>query len=314
MKWSVGQLKPMEPQWHSEPFDSPQHLFEIKWDGMRVLSFINHKGVRLQNRHLQERTDLFPELGDLPYYIQAQEAILDGEVIVLADQKPSFPLLMKRCLASSPRGIASLVQTLPALYIIFDILYLNGTELVDKPLVERKKFLTEIFKTGPFCSLSPVFNKNGKSLFDAVKKEELEGIVAKEQDAPYLIGKKSRYWLKIKARRHQLAVIGGYLLKHRILNTLLVGAFSENKLHYLGRVGTGPVREKTQLLSILDSLRTNRCPFTPLPRLQTEAVWVLPQVVVEIEFQEWTPELRLRHPVFKKMVQKPPEVCQLFSV
>ncbi len=301
----------MEPQSYPEPFDSLQHLFEIKWDGMRILSFINDKDIRLQNRHLQERTGSFPELTDLFRYVKAQEAILDGEVVVLADGKPSFPLLMKRCLAGSSRGTASLAQKIPAVYIVFDLLYLNGKELINIPLVERKEYLTEIFKNGPFCSLSSAFPENGKALFDAVKREGLEGIVAKEKGAPYLLGKKSRYWLKIKARRCQLAVIGGYILKQGILSTILVGAFFENKLRYLGRVGAGLARTKTELLPELNSLRSNRCPFTPVPRLKTEVVWVLPEIVVEIEFQEWTPDLKLRQPVFKKRVDEPPEACQL---
>lgn len=310
VKWSPGQLKPMEPQSYPEPFNSPRHLFEIKWDGVRMLSFIENRTVRLQNRHLQERTKLFPELADLFRHIRAREAVLDGEVVVLADRKPSFPLLMKRCLAGSQSRISSLAQKIPALYIVFDLLYLNGTELLKRPLGERKKLLLEIFETGPFCFLSPAFQEKGQPLFDAVKKEGLEGIVAKEIKAPYLPGRKSKYWLKIKARRQQLAVIGGYLLKHRTLSAILAGAFFENKLHYLGRVGTGLTRE-AELLPLLNSLRTDRCPFVPAPRLKGEVVWVLPEVVVEIEFLEWTPDLKLRQPVLRKIVRKPPEACQL---
>lgn len=312
MKWTPGRIKPMEPVLCPAPFDSPQHLFEIKWDGMRLVSFIKDRRVRLQNRHLREKTAFFPELSDLHQYVQAGTAVLDGELVVLADNRPSFPLLMKRCLVNPARN-TSLVQKLPVVYMVFDLLYLNGEDLTEKPLVKRRELLEKIFETAPSCSLSPAFEETGRSLFEAIKKQEMEGIVAKGRDTPYLPGKKSRHWLKIKNRRKQLIAIGGFTLKAQNLNAILAGAFLGDQFKYLGRVGAGLVTVAPDLLALLKKLRINAPPFQPPPCLKMDVKWVAPKIVAEVEYQEWTPDLKLRQPVFKRLVEQPISSCLLDS-
>ncbi|HHY41204.1 MAG TPA: hypothetical protein GX502_08155 [Syntrophaceticus sp.] len=312
MKWSPGQLKPMEPVPHSAPFDSREHLFEIKWDGMRLLAFIKGNEVRLQNRNLKERTAFFPELKNLHDLFHAKEGILDGELVALENGKPSFPLLMKRCTGSAVKA-ASLADQIPLVYIPFDILYLDGRDLTTTPLIERKKLLADSFEAGTNTMLSPIFLEEGISLFKMVKEQNLEGIVAKGKNTPYLIGKKSRYWLKIKYRRRQAFVIGGYTLSSGQLNSILLGAFWDNKLRYVGRVGTGFTRVEKELLSLLQSAASSCSPFDPQPKMKKYIQWVEPIITAEVEFQEWTPDLKLRQPVFIRLLHMPSQDCRLFS-
>jgi bifunctional non-homologous end joining protein LigD len=311
MKWSPGQLKPMEPSPHPDPFDSDKHIFEIKWDGMRLLAFIKDEEVRLQNRSLIERTAFFPELETLYRFFHGREGIVDGELVALEEGKPSFPLLMKRCTGSAVTA-ASRAHRIPVVYIPFDLLYLNGEDLTGVPLMKRKDLLLKTFEGGPHAMLSPVFPKDGISLFQTVKAQGLEGIVAKGKNSPYLIGKKSKHWLKIKNRRRQPVVIGGYLISFGQLSSILVGAFWEDKLKYLGRVGSGFGKIGDELLSLLSTTPRENSPFEPTPRYKMDVHWVEPLLAAEIEFQEWTPDLKLRQPVFIKLLDVPPQTCSLF--
>lgn len=311
MDWTPGRIKPMEPYPHQEPFDSEKHLFEIKWDGMRLLAFIRGQEVRLQNRSLIERTNSFPELKDIHQYFQGKEGIIDGELVALDNGKPSFPLLMKRCSGSNATA-ASKASQIPVIFIPFDLLYLNGKELTKKPLTERKALLMDNFSKGPFIIPSPVFEE-GISLFEKVKSQELEGIVAKSKNTPYLIGKKSRYWLKIKNRRKQAVVIGGYVVSSGQLSSILVGAYWEEELIYLGRVGTGFGKMERELLSLLSQLKRSIPSFDPQPKLKIDLHWVEPLLTAEIEFQEWTPDLKLRQPVFIRLLEKEPSFCRLLA-
>ncbi len=311
MKWSPGQLKPMEPFPHPAPFDSKEHLFEIKWDGMRLLAFIKGNEVRLQNRNLKERTAFFPELKNLHELFHAKEGILDGELVALENGKPSFPLLMKRCTASAVKA-ASLADQIPLVYIPFDILYLDGRDLTTTPLIERKQLLADSFEGGTNTMLSPIFQEEGISLFAMIKERGLEGIVAKGKNTPYLIGKKSRYWLKIKYRRRQAFVIGGYTLSSGQLNSILLGAYWDNKLRYVGRVGSGFAKIEKVLLGLLQKVPSSCAPFASQPKLKKDIQWVEPFITAEVEFQEWTPDLKLRQPVFIRLLDILPQECRLF--
>ncbi|HHV35728.1 MAG TPA: hypothetical protein GXX59_09200 [Syntrophomonadaceae bacterium] len=311
MKWSPGQLKPMEPSPHPTPFDSSEHIFEIKWDGMRLLTFIKGKEVRLQNRSLIERTAFFPELETLYRFFHGREGIVDGELFALEEGKPSFPLLMKRCTGSAVSA-ASRANRIPVVYIPFDLLYLNGEDLTGVPLIKRKDILLSTFEGGPHTMLSPVFPKEGISLFQTVKAQELEGIVAKGKNTPYLLGKKSKHWLKIKNRRRQPVIIGGYVISFGHLSSILVGSFWENKLKYLGRVGSGFGKIEDELFSLLSAIPRKTSAFEPIPRLKKDVHWVEPLFTAEIEFQEWTPGLKLRQPVFIRLLDVPPQTCSLF--
>jgi ATP-dependent DNA ligase len=180
------------------PFDSSEHLFEIKWDGTRVLAFVDSQGYRLVNRHRADVTDRYPELwflGHLP-----AGTVLDGEVVVLRQGKPDFGLLLSRNQARAPFKILSLARTLPAAYIVFDLLYHRFESLMALPLRARRRRLERLVRACVSSRL--VFSEGivgpGRAFFEAVCRKGLEGVVAKRLDGRYRPGR--RAWIKIKPR------------------------------------------------------------------------------------------------------------------
>jgi ATP-dependent DNA ligase len=180
------------------PFDSEQHLFEVKWDGIRCLAFIEHGRVRLQSRHLTEITLQFPELAGLARLPSG--AVLDGELVVFQRGKPSLERIQRRALLQNRARIAHLSHTTPASYIVFDLLFLKGKSLMAAPLNERREALNKLSLQKPSSgfSLSEGIVRSGSALYASVLRLGLEGMMAKRLDAPYLLGKRSRLWLKIK--------------------------------------------------------------------------------------------------------------------
>jgi len=306
-------IQPMEPVPHKEPFNSPDHLFQVKWDGVRMLAFINNGTVRLQNRRLHERTLQYPEMQLLPRVLSAFNAILDGEMVVFHQGKPSFPLVIKRDFATRDKQIAGLMELVPVTYMLFDILYINGRNITALPLVERQSILAESITPCTQVLVTDNFTE-GKALFTAVREQGLEGIVAKAKHSPYLPGKKHSQWLKIKYRPRRLCVVGGYTKRGKVVNTLLLGAYDQGKLRYLGRVGSGLTQEEWQVITgFLEDLRREKPPFAN-PPLTRKAVyyWVVPALTVLVEFTEWTEEIRLRQPVIVGFSSEHPEQCQLY--
>ena len=181
-----------------DPFDSPEHLFEIKWDGTRVLAFVERRGYRLVNRHRADVTNRYPELGflnDLPTGI-----VLDGEVVVLRQGKPDFSLLLSRNQARASLKIRSLAKTLPATYVVFDLLYYRFESLMALSLQARRQRLKKGVRV---CANSRLMFSEGivgrgRAFFEAVCAEGLEGVVAKRLDGRYRPGR--RAWIKIKPR------------------------------------------------------------------------------------------------------------------
>ncbi len=191
---------PMLARKAEAPFDSPQHLFEIKWDGIRSLAFIEGRRLRLQSRQLTEITLQFPELaslGQLP-----SGTVLDGELVVLQEGKPSLRHIQQRALLQNRQRIEHLSQSAPVTYMVFDLLYLKGKPLIELPLSLRRKALQNLMERfhQPGIVLSETIHQHGCHLFAQVVRLGLEGIMAKRLDGPYLPGKRSRLWLKIKPK------------------------------------------------------------------------------------------------------------------
>jgi len=191
----------MLAQTAARPFDSDRHLFEIKWDGTRCLAFIERGRVRLQNRHFVEMRGRYPELAGLRRLPSG--TVLDGEVVVLEDGKPSFRKLQQRDQLLGPIRIEMLSQRLPATLIVFDLVYFRGESLTQRPLIERRERLKEVIHrlTDPYVIPSDFILKHGKRYFEEVERQGLEGMMAKRLDSPYLPGKRSAHWLKIKVGR-----------------------------------------------------------------------------------------------------------------
>jgi ATP-dependent DNA ligase len=197
-------IKPMLSE-ASEPFDSRQHLYEIKWDGTRCISFVNEKQV-LQNRRLVDITKRYPEI---KIEIKAKQAVFDGEIVVMDKGLPQFRLLQQREHIEDAFRIKLLSQRMPASYIVFDMLYLNNENITTMPLLDRKKILAQTLLENEHVFLCDYVLEKGKQYFEEAVKKGLEGVMAKDIESPYLTGKRSSYWLKIKKSASIDAIICG---------------------------------------------------------------------------------------------------------
>ena len=295
----------MEPRAANTPFDDPAYLFQIKWDGVRMLAFKEGERVRLQNRKGHDRTAQYPELQPLADLVKAKEALLDGEVVVMEDGKPSFPRIIQRDFCRQERSIKALSKSLRCTYCLFDLLFLDGVDLTARTLEQRLQILAEVIQPGWPLYLNENF-PGGIALYRRVEELELEGIVAKAKQSPYLLGQKSDYWLKVKPRRRLLCVVGGLKMKEGGVGALMLGAFHDGLLQYVGRAGSGLCgRDLLMLRDFADSNAIAAPPFTDPPR-EKGCLWLHPRLTVIIEYAEWTPDLKLRAPVVVGFTNRPP--------
>lgn len=307
-----GQVKPMEPRSAKEAFDSAEHVFQVKWDGVRILAFIDNGQVRLQNRKLRPRTQIYPDFQDLHQRIQAEQAILDGEMVALGENgKPSFKQILRRDLLTNTTVIQNTAHQLPAIYIAFDLLAVNGKELLQVPLERRLAILREIARPDDHFQVIEDF-PSGKALFQVIAEQDMEGIVAKHRSSPYVPGEKLDYWLKVKTKKDVIAVVGGYTVKERRLNSLLFGLYFEGQLVYIGNAATGLKADDLKLLDThLTQIELPKSPFINPPRLYGVTThWVQPLLTAKLEFMEWTGELQMRAPVILGFTKDHHTDCQ----
>lgn len=304
-------IAPMLAEPAEGPFDSSEYFFEVKWDGTRALAFVGGK-TRLQNRRFVDITARYP---DIVINIKGSEAILDGEIIVMHKGIPDFRMLARREHIIDPLKIKYLSQQLPASYIVFDILYHDGIDLTGKPLFERKKILDEVLFESDSVLRCDYISGDGEKYYRAVVERGLEGVMAKRMDSPYLTGRRSRYWLKIKKMRTLELIICGITKgegwREPYFGALLLGGYMGGKLTYMGRVGTG--FEASDLEMLMEEFRglESKCPFEEIPEVDAEVkTWLVPRLVCMVEFNEITHDKRLRAPRYKGLRRdKAPEEC-----
>src|SRR6266508_2778566 len=280
-------IKPMLAESREAPFDSPDHIFELKWDGTRALAFVRN-GLRFQNRRLNFIEDRYP---DLKVHTR-KDAILDGEIVVMKGALPSFEKLQERERASGKINIEYLAKTLPATYIVFDILYVED-RVVMSDYIERR----------------------GVDYYNAVIARGLEGIIAKHKQTRYYTGKRSKDWIKIKKKTTLDCVICGITAgegeREDTFGSLILGAYHEGKLVHVGRVGTGfSEAGRRQIIERLRPLQ-GPCPFPEEPEIDAHVgFWTKPVLVAEAHFLEWSKDRRMRAPSFSRMRDdKRPEDC-----
>ena len=301
-----------------KPFDNPEYLFEIKWDGYRAVSFIKDGSVRLVSRNQNDLTGQYPELHQLPKFVKAITAILDGEVVALDEQgRASFSLMQQRTGIREHGRRVDARGDIPVLYYVFDLIYVDGYDLRRVSLEERKQVLAEILtSTGP-VRYSDHFDQ-GTKLFEAAKQQGIEGIVAKRRGSCYE-ERRSREWLKIKITQTLDCVIGGYTDpegSRQYFGSIVLGLYDKKgNLIHVGQAGTGFTQSTLkQIFSLLKDRETNRNPFHG--NVDARKVhWIKPELVAEIKFTEWTHEtadggLKLRAPVFMGLREdKDPKEC-----
>src|SRR5438445_1498042 len=304
-------IKPMLAESREAPFDSPDHIFELKWDGTRALAFVRN-GLRFQNRRLNFIEDRYP---DLKVHTK-KDAILDGEIVVMKGALPSFEKLQERERASGKINIEYLAKTLPATYIVFDILYVGDKEVMSLPQMERKALLPEIVEVDDRVVLSDYIERRGVDYFNAVVARGLEGIIAKHKLTRYYTGKRSKDWIKIKKKTTLDCIICGITAgegeREDTFGSLILGAYFEGALFHVGRVGTGfSEKLRRTLFERLVALRQDACPFPEVPEIDAHVgFWTKPEIVVEAHFLEFSKDRHMRAPSFSRLREdKRPEDC-----
>jgi bifunctional non-homologous end joining protein LigD len=293
---------PMLARLAKMPADEDAYGFEVKWDGIRAIVYSRPDGIAIENRNLRDITFKYPELDGLA----GLNAVVDGEVVALDQNgRPSFELLQTRMHLSTPALVERRMHDVPVRFMAFDLIWHDGRSLMDLPYTERRAALEALDLNGPYWQTPPWRRGQGSALLEAARAQSLEGVMAKKLDSPYCPGKRTSYWLKIKAKMSQEVVIGGWLpgegRRMSTLGALVVGYHdADGRLRYAGRVGTGFKERDLQLLmKELGARRRDSSPFTPPPAPPREAIFVEPELVAEVEFTEWTSDGILRHPAYK---------------
>jgi len=288
----------------NEPFDKAGWLYEVKWDGYRAVALINDGKVELKSRNDKSFNEKFYPVTEALGKIK-KSAVLDGEIVVLDENgKSDFSMLQNW--RSEADG--------ELYYYVFDILWLDGKELIALPLSERKKILQKTIQENGLIRISQSFEESGIKFFETAKKMGLEGIIAKKGDSTYLPGLRTQEWLKIKSNMRQEMVIGGYTINDdsaKKFSSLLVGVFEGKEFVYTGKVGTGfnDATQKT-ILQKLKPLLIKKPPFKEVPDVNkpsrfrpnpphASAYWVKPKIVCEVSFAEMTNDGVMRHPSFE---------------
>ena len=302
-------LKPMLAVPGQLPADSAGWAFEIKWDGIRAVLFVEGGRVRAQSRNDLDVTNSFPELADIGKFLGMQACVIDGEVVALGEGgRPSFSALQHRMHVTNHREALRRAAAAPVTYVAFDLLYADGRLLVDEPYDERRQRLDALKLAGPtFLTTESFRDVDGHDILDAAVQNGLEGVVAKRRDGPYRVGRRHPDWLKVKSFRTQEVVIGGWTEgrgeREGSLGALLLGIPSAGgALRYIGKVGTGfGEQSRRELLEALQPLASAQSSFEDrLPAADAKAAhFVSPRLVGEVSYGEWTPGGRLRHPVWR---------------
>ncbi len=305
-------LKPMLATARSLPRDDGTWAFEFKWDGIRALVWVDGGRARARSRTGADITAAFPELRGLGEALGSNQALLDCELVVLDDSgRPSFSRLQRRLQLTDPKVVARTARDHPVSIVLFDLLHLNGHSLLDASYDERRALLEQLGVAGPSFAVTPSFtDESGADVLRAAVRIGMEGVVAKRRSSPYRPGKRSTDWIKVKDQRAQEVVVGGWTVgqgsRRSTFGALLLGippTGSSRQLTFVGKVGSGFTQADGEaLLSRLRALERKTSPFDgPLARpvVGDEPHWVRPTLVGEVEFTEWTPDGRLRHPVWR---------------
>jgi bifunctional non-homologous end joining protein LigD len=274
-------------------------LFEIKWDGVRALCFLADERLTVYSRNGNRCDPQYPELTVVPHYIAAGSAILDGEIAVLDDKGISrFELIQPRIANTDANAVAHLARSRPVTLFLFDLLYLDGYDLRQCPLHERKRALAAIVSPGGPVRVSEHFME-GEAMLDAARQAGLEGLIAKRASSCYE-PRRSREWLKLKLVNQQEFLICGYTAGERdYFGALVLGAWEGGRLVWVGNVGTGFDRRNMEdLHRRMQPLIAERAPFAAAARAGRDITWLRPALVAMVKFANWTQDDRLRAPVF----------------
>ena len=296
---SIGREIPHGEEW----------TFEPKYDGIRILAFVADGSVALLSRNGNAKTAQFPEVvAALSRLSRTRKRpfVLDGEIVALDDNSPArFQQLQARMHATDPRAIAAHQTDHPVAYVVFDLLLDGDETLTKEPQHVRREHLLQLLipPVPHVLRVSDSLSGDGEALIDRARAQGWEGVIAKRADAPYEPGKRSRAWLKLKIEQRQEFVVGGFTEPRNArahLGAILLGYYDgDGNLVYAGHTGGGFSHASLESMFRRLAVRERKtCPFAKQPRTNERAHWVRPDVVVEVKFNEWTADGKLRQPIF----------------
>jgi bifunctional non-homologous end joining protein LigD len=272
------------------PFDDGDWVFETKWDGFRLVAETTSDKARLYSRNGNEVTVRYPKVAKALTSIK-HHAVIDGELVALDAQGRSRFQLLQNALSGTAR----------LRYYVFDLLFLDGADMRSEPLLERKRRLRSIVGRHPLIRYSSHSRQHGIAKFDKAQRAGEEGVIAKRAAGLYYSGKRTREWLKIKATHEQEAVIVGFTAprgSREYFGSVVLGVYHKGKLVYVGHSGGGFSRQMLKTLHArMMKLKTDKKPFTGVPH-EEQITWIVPRLVCEVKFTEWTDRGEMRHPVF----------------
>ncbi|HEU5063671.1 MAG TPA: non-homologous end-joining DNA ligase [Solirubrobacterales bacterium] len=307
---------PMLARLSTLPRDDGNWAVEVKWDGVRAIAYCRPGRVELQTRNLNTVTAQYPEVRRLARALGSHDAVLDGELVAFDEHgKPSFERLQQRIHNTDPNVVKRRMKSHPVVYVIFDLLHLDGEDLTCEPYSRRRELLEGLELTGESWQTPGYAVGHAKELLEASQEQGLEGVVLKRLDSVYAPGKRTGAWLKVKNVSRQEMVVGGWTpgegRRKKQLGALLVGYYEEvggeRVLRYGGKVGTGfSEKDLAALTSRLGPLEQKGNPFGAGPKPPKGARFVEPCLVAEIEFREMTAEGMVRHGAFKGLREDKP--------
>jgi bifunctional non-homologous end joining protein LigD len=307
---------PMLARLSTLPRDDAKWAVEVKWDGIRAIAYCRPGRVELQTRNLNDVSVQYPEVRRISRALGSHEAVLDGELVAFDESgKPSFERLQQRIHNTDPNVVKRRMKSHPVVYVVFDLLYLDGQDLTCEPYSRRRALLEGLELSGESWQTPGHSVGHAKELLAASREQGLEGVMLKRLDSIYCPGKRTGTWLKVKNTSRQEMVVGGWTpgegRRRNQLGALLVGYFEQDGgkpvLRYGGKVGTGfKEQDLTALAARLAPLERKTSPFGAGAKPPKGARFVEPQLVAEIEFREMTKEGMVRHGAFKGLREDKP--------
>ena len=297
-------IKPMLISEMTRPFNDPDWIYELKLDGIRCIAYLDNR-TELRNKRNDRLLPKVPELGSI-HECAGERCILDGELVILRNGVPDFFELQRRTLTTNRLKLQLSYESYPASFVAYDILYLKDTSLLELPLLERKRLLSETITETPSLAVSRYLPEKGIELFEVAKAQGLEGVVAKKSNSKYYLDKRTKEWIKFKYLADQDFVVCGYIMKEKGITSIILGQYEGNELIYKGHVTFGVKYGDLKKLETTDTP-----PFPSVPPGNENAIWLKPTLVCTVQYMP-NDKGMLRQPVFKGFRDdKAPSECRI---